>query len=87
MGNSYAQARVQKAVDHLTADGAGVGLQVAVIHRGELVVDVVSGSADIDSGLAVAVMRNHFSSDWDAAGEIDRLVADIFSTHPKGARS
>jgi CubicO group peptidase (beta-lactamase class C family) len=48
--------------------------------------------ADIDSGLAVAVMRNRFSSDWNAAGEIDRLVAGLFPTpsrpaQPRGARS
>lgn len=43
--------------------------------------------ADIDSGLAVAVMRNRFSSDWSTAGEIDRLVAELFSTRPRGARS
>ena len=38
--------------------------------------------ADIDSGLAVAVMRNRFSSDWTTAGEIDRLVAELFATRP-----
>lgn len=43
--------------------------------------------ADIDSGLAVAVMRNRFSSDWNVAGEIDRLVAESFATQPRGARS
>lgn len=52
MGSSEAQARVQEAVDHLTADGAELGLQVAVIHRGELVVDVASGPADAERGLA-----------------------------------
>lgn len=50
MGNSHAQARVQEAVDHLTADGAELGLQVAVIHKGELVVDAVSGPADAARG-------------------------------------
>ncbi|WP_129788722.1 serine hydrolase domain-containing protein [Promicromonospora panici] len=53
MGNSAAQSRVQDAVDHLTADGPERGLQVAVIHKGELVVDVVSGTADAERGLAV----------------------------------
>jgi CubicO group peptidase (beta-lactamase class C family) len=42
--------------------------------------------ADIDSGLAVAVMRNRFSSDWNVAGEIDRLVAELLITQPRGAR-
>lgn len=53
MGNSAAQSRVQERVDHLTADSVEVGLQVAVIHRGELVVDVVSGLADARSGIPV----------------------------------
>ncbi|WP_275001911.1 serine hydrolase domain-containing protein [Promicromonospora iranensis] len=43
--------------------------------------------ADIDSGLAVAVMRNRFSPDWSAAGEIDRIVTDQFSTRQLGAGS
>ncbi len=34
--------------------------------------------ADIDSGVAVAVMRNRFSSDLAAAAEIDRIVAEAF---------
>ncbi|OHV49089.1 serine hydrolase domain-containing protein [Pseudofrankia sp. BMG5.36] len=34
--------------------------------------------ADIDSGVAVAVMRNQFSPDLSAAAEIDRIVADAF---------
>jgi CubicO group peptidase (beta-lactamase class C family) len=197
------QARVQDAVDRFVADGGEVGLQVAVIHRGDLVVDAVAGLADagrgvpvtpdtlffatstakgvasavahvlvergdltydlrvadvwpefagqaalvspdrltelartayegpdevigipsttwafgfsqyrpgdvparsgstfgmaggngsaawadIDSGLAVAVMRNRFSSDWSIAGFIDRLVAELFSTQPGGEGS
>lgn len=53
MDGSEAQASVQDAADRLTADGAELGLQVAVIHRGELVVDVVSGPADAGRGLPV----------------------------------
>lgn len=34
--------------------------------------------ADIDSGVAVAVLRNRFTPDWTAAGEIDRIVAELF---------
>ncbi|WP_007508309.1 serine hydrolase domain-containing protein [Pseudofrankia saprophytica] len=34
--------------------------------------------ADLDSGVAVAVMRNRFSQDLSAAAEIDRIVADAF---------
>jgi CubicO group peptidase (beta-lactamase class C family) len=38
--------------------------------------------ADIDSGVAVAVMRNRFSPDLAAASEIDRIVAEAFPPPP-----
>lgn len=47
------QSRVQGAIDRLVADGGEVGLQVAVVHKGELVVDAVSGQADVEHGTAV----------------------------------
>ncbi|MFD7308212.1 serine hydrolase domain-containing protein [Promicromonospora sp. NPDC059942] len=47
------QARVQHAVDRLVADGGEVGLQVAVVHRGDLVVDAVGGLADVERGATV----------------------------------
>lgn len=47
------QPRVQEAIDRLVADGVEVGLQVAVVHRGEVVVDAVSGKADSEHGTAV----------------------------------
>lgn len=56
MGDGTARAlqgRVQEAVDRLVADGGEVGLQVAVVHRGELVVDVVGGLADAGRGAVV----------------------------------
>jgi hypothetical protein len=34
--------------------------------------------ADIDSGVAVAVMRNRFGSDLAAASQIDRIAMDAF---------
>lgn len=34
--------------------------------------------ADIDSGVAVAVMRNRYSPDLSAIAEIDRIVIDAF---------
>jgi hypothetical protein len=40
----------------------------------------MSGSAayaDIDSGVAVAVMRSRFDSDLTVVSEIDRSVADV----------
>ena len=36
--------------------------------------------ADIDSGVAVAVMRNRFGPDMTAAAEVDQIVADAIST-------
>ena len=36
--------------------------------------------ADIDSGVAVAVMRNRFGGGFDAVAEVDRIVAEAFST-------
>jgi CubicO group peptidase (beta-lactamase class C family) len=35
--------------------------------------------ADIDSGVAVAVMRNRFSGDFTTLARIDRLIADELS--------
>jgi hypothetical protein len=35
--------------------------------------------ADIDSGAAVAVMRNRFDSDPTAVSRIDRIVAETLS--------
>lgn len=38
--------------------------------------------ADVDSGVAVAVMRNRFSPDLGAVTEVDRIVADAFPPSP-----
>jgi hypothetical protein len=39
--------------------------------------------ADIDSGVAVAVMRTRFGgTGLAAAAEVDRIVADAFPAHP-----
>jgi CubicO group peptidase (beta-lactamase class C family) len=43
--------------------------------------------ADIDAGVAVAVMRNCFSPDWSAAAEVDRIVADAFPSSTTDDRS
>jgi CubicO group peptidase (beta-lactamase class C family) len=40
------QRRAQTMTDELVASGAETGLQVAVLHEGEIVVDAVSGLAD-----------------------------------------
>jgi CubicO group peptidase (beta-lactamase class C family) len=44
----------------------------------------VNGSAayaDIDTGVAVAVMRNRFSPDLATVIEVDRIVADVFTPY------
>lgn len=41
--------------------------------------------ADIDSGVAVAVMRNRFDGDLAAVTEVDHIVAEIFDTPTLGA--
>jgi hypothetical protein len=37
--------------------------------------------ADIDTGVAVAVMRSRFDTDLAAVREIDRIVADLGTPH------
>jgi CubicO group peptidase (beta-lactamase class C family) len=49
----HAQVEVQSAMDELVAAGAEVGLQVAVIKDGQVVVDAVSGVADPRTGVPV----------------------------------
>ncbi len=44
------QAKVQAAIDELAASEAEIGLQVAVLHEGRLVVDAVAGVADQRTG-------------------------------------
>ncbi|MDR0358188.1 MAG: beta-lactamase family protein [bacterium] len=55
MIDSRAQSEVQAVADELVASGAETGLQVAAIHEGRTVVDVVSGMSDAPTGAAVAV--------------------------------
>ena len=47
------QKQVQEAIDQLVESGAERGLQVAVYHQGELVVDAVTGVADPATGRPV----------------------------------
>lgn len=47
------QKQVQEAIDQLVESGAERGLQVAVYHQGELVVDAVAGVADPATGRPV----------------------------------
>ena len=48
------QSEVQAAIDELVASGSEVGLQVAVVQNGRMVVDAVSGVADLRTGVAVS---------------------------------
>lgn len=50
---SDAQTRVQDAVDQLVESGKEIGVQVAVYHHGEQVVDAVAGIADSETGRPV----------------------------------
>ncbi len=46
MADDELQHQVQAAIDELVASGAEIGVQVAVLHHGETVVDAVAGVAD-----------------------------------------
>ncbi|TMD23425.1 MAG: beta-lactamase family protein [Chloroflexi bacterium] len=50
---SEVQRRIQEAIDELVDSGAERGIQVAVYHRGEQVVDAVAGVADPATGRRV----------------------------------
>jgi uncharacterized membrane protein len=39
--------------------------------------------ADIDSGVAVAVMRSRFDTDPTVVGEVDRIAADVGTPHAR----
>src|SRR5436190_2170461 len=54
MHEPHAQIEIQAAMDQLVASGAEVGLQVAVIKNGRVMVDAVSGFADPRTGAAVS---------------------------------
>lgn len=51
--DNRAQAAIQRLLDELVTGGAEIGLQVAVIHSGRMVVDAASGLADPATGEAV----------------------------------
>jgi CubicO group peptidase (beta-lactamase class C family) len=53
MNNEQVQTAIQDAIDGLVDSGAEIGLQVAVIKNGRVVVDAVSGVADPRTGIAV----------------------------------
>ncbi|MES9606936.1 serine hydrolase [Actinomadura sp. NPDC000929] len=55
------QQKAQGVLDELVEDGAETGLQVAVHHRGALVVDAVAGVADGETGRRVSPETLFFS--------------------------
>jgi CubicO group peptidase (beta-lactamase class C family) len=55
------QQQIQEAIDDLVESGDERGLQVAVYHGGELVVDAVAGVADPETGRPVASDTPFFS--------------------------
>jgi CubicO group peptidase (beta-lactamase class C family) len=54
MDGRRVQVAIQAAIDEFVASGAEIGLQVAVIKHGRVVVDAVSGVADPPTGVAVS---------------------------------
>lgn len=56
------QAEVQAAIDGLVASGAEIGLQVAVLHEGRLVVDAAAGVADPRTGEPVSSSTLFFAT-------------------------
>jgi len=54
--------RVQARIDELVASGAETGLQVAVVHEGEVVVDAVAGLADAQTAAPVTADTPFFAA-------------------------
>src|SRR6184192_1787896 len=75
---SEIEQRVQEAIDRLVESGVERGIQVAVYHRGEPVVEAVAGVADPATGRLV---RNdtpfyNYSIDKGAAATIVHILVD-----------
>jgi CubicO group peptidase (beta-lactamase class C family) len=72
------QTKVQQAIDEMVESGAERGLQVAVYHRGEQVVDAASGLADPDTGRPVAsgTLLYNFSICKAAASTLAHLLVE-----------
>ncbi|MFF0724883.1 serine hydrolase domain-containing protein [Streptomyces sp. NPDC004134] len=69
------QQQVQGVLDELVAAGAETGLQVAVHHRGALVVDAVAGVADGRTGRRVTPETPFFS--FSAGKAMTSLIAHL----------
>ncbi|MFC6081991.1 serine hydrolase domain-containing protein [Sphaerisporangium aureirubrum] len=70
--------RLQEAVDRLVEDGTERGIQVAVYRHGELVADVVAGTADPGSGRPVTsgTLFYNFSIGKGAASAVAHVLAE-----------
>jgi CubicO group peptidase (beta-lactamase class C family) len=75
---SDVQEHVQKAIDRLVDSGAERGIQVAVYHHGEQVVNAVAGVADAVTGRRVApdTVFYNFSIGKGAASTVAHQVAE-----------
>ncbi|GHA81520.1 esterase [Streptomyces tendae] len=69
------QQKIQGVLDELVATGAETGVQVAVHHRGALVVDAVAGVADSRTGRGVTPGTPFFS--FSAGKVMTSLVAHL----------
>lgn len=69
------QRRVQDVLDQLVATGAETGLQVAVHHRGDRVVDAIAGVADATTGRPVTPQTPFFS--FSTAKGVAALIAHL----------
>lgn len=72
------QRQVQSAIDDLVESGVERGMQVAVYHRGELVVDAVAGIADPSTGRTVRsdTPFYNFSIGKAAASTVAHVLAE-----------
>lgn len=72
---SSLQQEVQRVLDELVDTGAETGLQVAVLHRGALVVDAVAGLADSGTGRRVTPDTPFFG--FSAGKVMTSLIAHL----------
>ncbi|MFI6426070.1 serine hydrolase [Promicromonospora sp. NPDC050880] len=74
------QTRARALVDRLVAEGDEVGLQVAVVHRGRLVVDAAGGPADPERGLPATPGTLFFaaSAAKSMASTVAHVLAELF---------
>lgn len=79
MNDERAQIKIQAAINDLVTSGAEIGLQVAVIKNGHVVVEAVSGVADPQTGDAV-------TGDTVRRSVHSERCCDLRGSRPGGAR-